>query len=236
MTIRKVYYNMKLFRELYRRLIVYRRFPKETIIGKGSIVTKSCRLEGANRVDMGSFLANTTLGYGTYLGNNCIVDRCKIGRYSSVGPRFRIVQGFHPTDIFVSTHPAFYSIRKQCGITYVESDKYQELRLLDGWYAVEIGNDVWIGADAIVMAGTKIADGAIIAAGAVVTKDVPPYAIVGGVPAKVIRYRHNEKQCDKLLQIRWWDKDNEWIKSHAEMFQDIDAFLTYCESEEKRND
>ncbi len=69
---------------------------------------------------------------------------------------------------------------------------------------VEIGHDVWIGANTVIMRGVRIGDGAIIAAGAIVTKDVPPYAIVGGVPAKIIRYRFSEKVIEKLLASKWW--------------------------------
>lgn len=80
---------------------------------------------------------------------------------------------------------------------------------------IAIANDVWIGRSAMIMPGVHIADGAIVAAGAVVTKDVPPYAIVGGSPAKLIRYRFSEDVIAKLLAIRWWDWSDEKIKQEA---------------------
>ena len=84
---------------------------------------------------------------------------------------------------------------------------------------ISIANDVWIGRHAMIMPGVHIADGAIVAAGAIVTKDVPPYAIVGGVPAKLIRYRFSDDVIAKLLAIRWWEWSDEKIKQEA-------AFLT----------
>ena len=81
--------------------------------------------------------------------------------------------------------------------------------------------------------GVTIGDGAIVAMGAVVTKDVPPYAIVGGVPAKIIRYRFNNEIIEKLLQIKWWDRDEVWIKNHIELFSDIDKFIRSVYEEDK---
>ena len=95
---------------------------------------------------------------------------------------------------------------------------------------VEVGNDVWIASDVKLLPGIVIHDGAVIAAGAVVTKDVPPYAIVGGVPAKVIRYRFTKEQIESLLDIQWWNKDEKWIREHAGLFDDVDGFLSYCAS------
>ena len=90
---------------------------------------------------------------------------------------------------------------------------------------------MWIGSDARIMGGVQIGDGAIVAAGAIVTKDVPPYAIVGGVPACVIKYRFDTIKVEKLLNIQWWKKDEEWIVKHSEYFEDIDKFLIKVERE-----
>lgn len=104
---------------------------------------------------------------------------------------------------------------------------FQETRYVDteGRFKVVIGNDVWIGAYAKIVEGVRIGDGAVIAAGAVVTKDVPPYAIVGGVPAKIIKYRFEEKQIKQLLELKWWNKDIAWLKTHAEKFRDVQELL-----------
>ena len=91
--------------------------------------------------------------------------------------------------------------------------------------SVEIGNDVWIGAYTSILPGVHIGDGAVIAAGAVVCKDVSPYAIVGGVPAKVIRYRFSREEIEKLLKIKWWEWSHEKIEANLELFYDVTSFL-----------
>lgn len=81
-----------------------------------------------------------------------------------------------------------------------------------------VGNDVWISCNSVIISGVKIGDGAVIGAGAVVTKNVEPYAIVGGVPVKVIRYRFSNEISKKLLKLKWWNKDDEWIKRNLSLF------------------
>ena len=84
---------------------------------------------------------------------------------------------------------------------------------------------MWIGARATILSGIKIGDGAIIAAGAVVTKDVEPYTIVGGVPAKPIKKRFTDEQIHALMKLKWWDKDEAWLRNHAAMFRNIDELI-----------
>jgi serine acetyltransferase len=92
---------------------------------------------------------------------------------------------------------------------------------------ITIENDVWIGAKATVMSGIKIGNGAVVAAGSVVTKDVPPYAIVAGNPAKIVKYRFDESQIEKLLQISWWNWDEGKIRDNAMKMwsDDINGFI-----------
>ncbi|MGN1275552.1 MAG: CatB-related O-acetyltransferase, partial [Floccifex sp.] len=81
-----------------------------------------------------------------------------------------------------------------------------------------IGNDVWIGNNVTILAGVSVGDGAVLAAGAVVTKDVPPYAIVGGVPAKILRFRFDDGTIKELQKLEWWNKNPDWIKEHKDQF------------------
>ena len=90
---------------------------------------------------------------------------------------------------------------------------------------VHIGNDVWIGQNVLLKGGIRIGDGAIIAMGAVITKDVPPFAIVGGVPARVIRYRFSQSDIEQITQTQWWNKEDQWLKCHAHLFSNPQKFL-----------
>ncbi|SDJ24552.1 Acetyltransferase (isoleucine patch superfamily) [Lachnospiraceae bacterium G41] len=194
-----------------------------------SIVYPSCEFEGFNRICRGTCISRSYLGFGTYIGSNGNIVSTQVGKYTSIGPNVRTTSGDHPTNM-VSTHPAFYSTRGQAGFTYVSQQKYDEKT--DCEFHTYIGNDVWIGDSALLVEGVTIGDGAIVAAMSVVTKDVPPYAVVAGVPAKIIRYRFKEDEIEKLLQIKWWDKSNEWIKTHAEEFENVTSFIeSYCNGE-----
>jgi len=159
----------------------------------------------------GARVRRSTIGKYTYM-LNAKVGNADLGSFCSIGPEALVGGlGRHPTS-YISTHPAFYSTKKQAGISLVSADLFNELP------RTKIGSDVWIGARAIVLDGVKIHDGAIIAAGSVVTKDVPPYAIVGGIPAKLIKYRFKEEIINKLLDVRWWDMDFETIKVNSGAF------------------
>jgi chloramphenicol O-acetyltransferase type B len=155
-------------------------------------------LHGYNRLYRGSFVADSELGKFTYVAGAKIVNS-RIGAFCSIGPGAVIGGlGKHPTR-WLTTHPAFYSTRMQSGITFAKENLYGEVQ------ETILGNDVWIGARATILNGITIGDGAIVAAGAVVAKNVEPYAIVGGVPAKLIRYRFDNEVIACLLDWKWWD-------------------------------
>lgn len=201
------------------------------IIEKGAYVDRNCILEGRNRFTKGTKLFSCKVGKATYFNTGTELHYVSIGRYCSIGSNVKAIIGRHPTSEFVSTHPAFFSTSKQAGFTYVKENKFEEYLYVQDHYSVEIGNDVWIGSDVRVIGGITIGDGAIIAAGALVIKNVPPYAIVGGVPARIIRYRFDNEQIQKLLQIKWWDRDDEWVIKHSECFENIDKFFIEVERE-----
>ncbi|MGB3193587.1 MAG: CatB-related O-acetyltransferase [Limnoraphis sp.] len=162
-------------------------------------------------------ILNSEIGSYTYILSNTRISRVNIGNFCCIGPNCIIGFGIHPTTEFVSTHPIFYSTLKQNGITFSDQDYFEERK------EINIGNDVWIGANVTILDGVKIADGAVIAAGAVVNKDVPAYAIVGGVPAKLIRYRFDEETIEFLLKFQWWSKDEEWLRHNFKDFHKINT-------------
>jgi acetyltransferase-like isoleucine patch superfamily enzyme len=194
---------------------------------------KGTSFEGANSVAKFTMVVNSCVGFGTYISSYSKLFNCKIGRYCSIGQKVQVVFGDHPVKKFVSTYPAFYSLETATGFTFANTTRFKEYTYTDEneKYFAEIGNDVWIGYSALIMSGIRIGDGAIIAAGAVVTKDVPPYSIVGGVPAKVIKYRFDEKDREFLFGLKWWDKDKEWIKNKAVFFNDIDQLRRELQDE-----
>lgn len=176
--------------------------------------------EGENYIgDETNFSGN--IGYMSYISSYC--DICgKIGRYCSIAPEVKVITGNHPIEKFVSSHPCFYSVEYKSRTSFVSRQKFDEFAYSEGNYPVTIGNDVWIGYGARLLQGITVGDGAVIASGALVTKDVPPYAVVGGVPAKVIKYRFTPEQIEFLMECKWWEKDIDWIKERAEMFDDIE--------------
>lgn len=132
----------------------------------------------------------SSIGSYTFIGNRSSITKSSIGRYCSIGNNVSIGHGEHSLDR-VSTSALFYV------------NPWQELTKGE----CVIQDDVWVGVDAIVLRGVVVGTGAVIAANAVVTEDVPPFAIVGGVPAKVIRYRFDEQKRQQLIASGWWEKD-----------------------------
>lgn len=224
---------MRALKNLIKRSLYKTKYKNKHVkFGKGVALSfKDVKFEGYNV--LGENVSFTgELGYGSYIGSSSCIN-AKIGRYCCIAQNVRTVVGTHPTRNFVSIHPAFFSTRKQAGFSYVDKDKFEEIvYATDNVHNVVIGNDVWIGEGVSIMQGVTIGDGAIVAAGAVVTKDVPPYAIVGGVPAKVIRCRFDESTVERLLELKWWNNSNEWIESHAEYFESIEMFLKMIDGEE----
>mgnify|MGYP006127655241 CR=1 FL=1 len=163
-------------------------------------------------------IVNCSINNYVYISNDCIIKNSKIGKFCSIGPNVKIGLGIHPTD-HLSTFPAFFSSKKQCQITFCDKTEIVEMG------SNTIGNDVWIGANSIVMDNVEVGNGAIIAAGSVVTKDVLPYSIVGGVPAKLIKMRFNESTINKINKMKWWDKDIEWLKTNASKFEFIELWI-----------
>lgn len=141
-------------------------------------------------------------------------DKLIIGKFCSIacGAKFLFNSANHTqTSLSTYTFPLFFE--------EWELEKKNVTKAWDNKGNIIIGNDVWIGYDAIILSGVTIGDGAIIGARAVVTKDVPPYTIVGGVPAKAIRKRFDEKTIKSLLNLKWWDWPEERIAANIQRIQ-----------------
>ena len=184
-----------------------------------------CEFEGMNVVCSHTGYYGR-MGLGSYIGSNCNVS-ADIGRFTSMGNRISQIVETHPMhEPFVTTSPMLTSVRKQTGHTFAKRQVSEEYRYYDKEreIAFRIGNDCWVGNDVCFIGGVQVGDGAVVLARAIVTKDVPPYAIVGGIPAKVIGYRYDEETIKFLLKVQWWNKDVEWLKEHWELFSDMEAF------------
>ena len=168
---------------------------------------------------------DVTIGKYSGMNENTYLARAQMGAYCSIGARTAINPFNHPVD-WLSIHEFQYHPN-----SYDWVDEYKNLdrleRTPDMFKTATIGNDVWMGHNVNVLSGIDIGDGAVIAAGAVVTKDVPPYAVMAGVPATVKRLRFSETIIERLQRSRWWDLELSQVSGLP--FNDIDRCLDAIE-------
>lgn len=183
---------------------------KNTEIGLNAYI-KNAKLESYVFIGSNSLISNSTIGEHSYVSDNSKLNNVYVGKFTSIGPEVRIGLGKHPINDFVSLHPAFYSKNKKFKC-------YSDNEYFDEFEKIEIGNDVWIGSRCIVLDGIIIGDGAIIAAGSVVTRNIEPYSIYGGIPAKFIRWRFEKSDAEFLNRIKWWNFEEKWfMKNYKSM-------------------
>lgn len=220
MIIRKINNRIKLF---LKRINLRK---NNIFLHSSSVIDLNTKFEGNSKINNNCVLINCTVGRGTFISSNSIFYHAKIGRFCSIAPNVECVIGNHPSHTFVSTHPAFFSTKKQAGFTFSNEQKFEEFIYTneEDKFMFEIGNDVWIGQSVKLLNGIKIGDGAIIAAGSVVINDVPSYSIVGGIPAKVIKMRFLSSQIEFLKSFKWWEKSDTWLMKNSDKFTDIDIF------------
>ncbi len=195
-------------------------------IERGASVSGSV-LEFSIAVHQNAELCGVNIGRFSYIARETVLNDVDVGRFCSIGPRCLIGSGDHPVD-WVSTSPVFYSNIRQTGRSFAEdlpvNASFTERR------RIAIGNDVWIGAHVFVRDGVSIGNGAIVAAGAVVTKDVPAFAIVGGVPARSIRFRFPPELVEEMQSITWWNWPEELLREAQPLMASakIQTFLAFA--------
>ncbi|AUS05837.1 CatB-related O-acetyltransferase [Pseudotamlana carrageenivorans] len=185
------------------------KYPHVNLIN--GVTLKNCKISKDVKIYGKSQISDTEIDSYTYIGGGSEIMNAKIGKFCSIAPKVKMGLGIHPTN-YISTYPGFYS-KKASGVT-----KIHEISKIDEHSLVTIKNDVWIGYGVTVLDGVTIGNGAIIAAGALVTNNIDDYAVVGGVPAKVIKKRFTEKEINMLLKLKWWNKDIKVIKNEASLF------------------
>lgn len=196
------------------------RFP-HAIVSPKSIVVNT-KLGRGVKIYRGVLLKDCEVGDHTYITSNfaitSIVRDTKIGKYCSIGPNFQCLSRSHNLKN-LSTYPflTFGWITKQ------NEDAKNNLTDME-LKRIEIGNDVWIGANVIILGGVKVGNGAVLGAGSVVTKNVEPYAIVAGNPARLIRYRIKENVINHLMKIRWWDMEEDIVLQESKTLLGNDAY------------
>ncbi len=212
-------------KKLYNSLFICFKFWSKLDFDYTCNINHDSYFEGANKIYPYSSFKGT-MGYGSYIGPHCNIA-ADIGRFTSISPYVRTNTGTHPfTAPYATTCPMFFSTKKQNGKTFVVKTLYKEKKK-----RAIIGNDCWIGENVFFVGGINVGDGAIILAGAVVTKDIPPYAIVGGVPAKIIKYRYDDETIKILLRFKWWNKEIEWLKTNCDLIVNLDSLKEYTAKE-----
>lgn len=196
---------------------LYGKFFKKILRGKCVI---NSQIHKTAKINSGATIVDSTIGRYTYTCYDDEIVNCEIGQFCSISDDVIIGGAEHPMD-WVSTSPVFQDVK------HSGPKKRFSRHHFNGIARTYIGNDVWIGKRVIVKAGVKIGDGAVIGAGAVVTKDVPPYAVVAGVPAKVLKYRFDEETIQSLLKSEWWNLDDSVLENKSKSINNVKEFCKW---------
>lgn len=182
---------------------------------------KKCSIDKTSKVCSGSQLYKVDMNRYSYIGHDCFVNNAKIGAFCSIADGCKIGGAAHQIE-YVSTSPVFVSGKNIMGKNFAAHGDTESKQTV-------IDSDVWIGMDCHIKEGTHIHVGSVVGMGSVLTKDIPPYEIWGGVPAKLIRKRFPDEVINELLSTKWWEWDDEKIKAYSEKFNDAEDFLSAFE-------
>ena len=181
-----------------------------------SFIDDKSKVDKRGKINRLAKVINSKIGRYSYVGIGSWVIHAEIGNFCSIASDVNIGLAKHSLD-YLSTSPIFTEKRNGTGHCWVEKSCFIPSE------PTIIGNDVWIGYRALIRGGVTVGDGAIIGAGAVVTKNVPAYAIVGGVPAKIIRFRYPQETINLLNNIKWWEMREDVLRENISIFQHVIA-------------
>lgn len=187
---------------------LYAKFVKKILLGKAII---NSNIHNTSIVGSGSNVADVTLGKYSYCGYDCQIVNAIIGAFCSISDHVFVGGAEHPID-WLCMSPVFQDVYHSGPKKRFARFKHPKSK------QTIIGNDVWIGHGVTIKQGVRIGNGAVLGSNALVTKDVPPYAIVGGVPAKIIKYRFSQDVIDRLEEIQWWNLSDEEISRIIDLF------------------
>jgi acetyltransferase-like isoleucine patch superfamily enzyme len=189
----------------------------------------SCYINGSFLFSIGSFSFSRSV----------FAPNTQVGRYCSIGARVSILGVNHPISRFTTSNITYDRQAITSAQYFEDHPETSNFQVNNNEPAnslgVKIGNDVWIGEDVSISRGVTVGDGAILAAKAMVTKDVPPYAIVGGNPGRVIRYRFLETQIEQLIDLQWWNYDLKDVINHKADIN-IEDFIAFVQSKRDNNE
>lgn len=199
---------MGIVTDYFKTFFSKKRYLKNTSLF--SIWDKNSVIALKTYLALGVRITNSSIGEYTRIRHFCTIHFCKIGKYSAIGKNVKLGVAQHPLNL-ISTNVIFYQKNKI-------HNKWVKPITFEAYQPISIGNDVWIGEGAMVMGGVTIGNGSVVASRSVVTKDVPPYSIVGGVPAKVIKFRFDKEIIAILESSKWWDFSDEEIDKIIKVF------------------
>lgn len=193
-----------LLKNFYRPLTFF--FLRKNSIFYKNFIFKNSKIQGFNLFNNNVNIVDCQIGLGSYVGNNVNLFSVHVGKFCSLGSRIYIGFGQHPINQ-ITTHPSFYSLKCQSGFTFVKEDKSEDFNYSNGFLNI-IEDNVWVGSNVIVLPGVRICEGAIVGAGSVVVKDVPPYSIIAGNPARIIKFRFSEQEIENILLRKMWSSND----------------------------